>query len=88
MIKTAPGKEGRTKVTFVLPDSGTAVAVVGDFNGWDSGAHPLKRRTNGTRSAAVELDDGRYEYRYLYADGRWASEEGDGDANSVVTVGA
>src|SRR5262249_28600452 len=55
LIKTAkPGRDGTVRVTFALPRDtpGGAVSVVGDFNGWDPFAHPLRRRTNGTRSAA------------------------------------
>lgn len=88
MIKISPSKGGQSKVTFALPDTGTPVAVAGEFNGWDQSSHPLRKRTNGTRSVAIELPEGRYQYRYVYADGRWESEEGDGDANSVVTVGS
>jgi 1,4-alpha-glucan branching enzyme len=57
------------KVTFSVPDSGVPVSVVGEFNDWDPIQHPLKKRSNGTRSAAVELQPGRaYQFRYL-ADG-------------------
>jgi hypothetical protein len=40
------------KLTFSL-DLDRPVSVVGDFNGWDPDAHPLKPRTNGRRSAAA-----------------------------------
>jgi 1,4-alpha-glucan branching enzyme len=56
------------KLTFSL-DLDRPVSVVGDFNGWDPDAHPLKPRTNGRRSAAVTLPPGsRHAFRYL-ADG-------------------
>ncbi|MEI7547841.1 MAG: isoamylase early set domain-containing protein [Actinomycetota bacterium] len=49
--------------------------MVGEFNSWAPGAHPLKKRTNGTRSVTVELPAGRtWEYRYLSADGTWFTD--------------
>ena len=86
MIKTSRSRDGQTKVTFIVPDDGPPVSVVGDFNGWDSSVHRLRRRSNGTRSVAVALPPGRYEYRYLYGEDGWASEPEDGDRNSVVVV--
>ena len=79
MIKTAkPGRDGAVRVTFVLPrdvPSG-AVSVVGDFNGWDPFAHPLRRRTNGTRSATVTVTAGRtVHFRYLAEGGVWFDDE-------------
>lgn len=65
------------KATFVLPvhDVDQPVSVVGDFNGWDPYAHPLKKRSNGTRSVSVELEAGRsYRFKYLAADGAWSTD--------------
>ena len=62
------------KITFALPlaDCDQPVSVVGEFNGWDPHAHPLKKRSNGTRSVSVELEPGRsYRFKYLTADGSW-----------------
>src|SRR5262249_46163970 len=56
LIKTAkPGRNGTVRVTFALPREtpGGAVSVVGDFNGWDPFAHPLRRRGTRTPSATV-----------------------------------
>ena len=67
MITRARTTHG-VKLTFSL-DLDRPVSVVGDFNGWDPAAHPLKPRTNGRRSAAVMLPPGsRHAFRYL-ADG-------------------
>ena len=79
LIKTAkPGRNGKVRVTFALPrdvPSG-AVSVVGDFNGWDPYAHPLRRRTNGTRSASVTVAAGRtLHFRYLAEGGIWFDDE-------------
>ncbi len=77
MIKRTTGSAASgqlTKVTFALPtsDCDQPVSVVGDFNGWDPLAHPLKKRSNGTRSVSVELEAGRrYRFKYLTDDGSW-----------------
>jgi 1,4-alpha-glucan branching enzyme len=77
LIKTAK-RNGAVRVTFVLPRDvpGGAVSVVGDFNGWDPFAHPLRRRANGTRSATVTVPAGRtMHFRYLAEGGIWFDDE-------------
>ena len=72
------------KVTFALPAAETdvAVSVLGDFNGWDPLAHPMKKRSNGTRSATVEVPVGQaVRFKYLAADGSWFC---DPDTETVV----
>jgi 1,4-alpha-glucan branching enzyme len=73
-------KGDATIVTFAVPDAGHPVSVVADFNGWNPYAHPLKRRSNGTRSVAVELPAGTVaRFRYLSGDGRFFDDpDGDG----------
>jgi 1,4-alpha-glucan branching enzyme len=71
MIRTQPidTTERTVKVTFALPDQGVPVSVVGDFNQWNPHAHPLRKRSNGTRSAAITIPVGStVRFRYL-ADG-------------------
>ena len=79
LIKTAkPQRNGMVRVTFALPTDrpGGAVSVVGDFNDWDPFAHPLRRRTNGTRSAAVTVRTGStLRFRYLAEGGIWFDDE-------------
>ena len=91
MIRLARGRSAATTVTFALPVDVGPVSVVGDFNGWTPGAHPLVKRSNGTRSVAVELAPGRFEFRYLADGGVWLDEptapEHAGD-NSIVIVPA
>jgi hypothetical protein len=65
------------KVTFVLPvtDCDLPTSVVGDFNSWDPLAHPLKKRSNGTRSVTLEMPVGAtYHFKYLAHDGSWFCE--------------
>ena len=79
MIKTTrPGRDGTVRVTFALPtdEPRGAVSVVGDFNNWNPFAHPLRRRANGTRSAAVTVPAGTMlHFRYLAEDGVWFNDE-------------
>ena len=79
MIKrTKPGRNGTVRITFALPadEPPGAVSVVGDFNGWNPFAHPLRRRANGTRSAAVTVQAGSMlRFRYLAEGGVWFDDE-------------
>jgi 1,4-alpha-glucan branching enzyme len=73
MIKQEPSGD-LTHVTFVLPgdEPDGKVSVVGDFNDWTPGAHPLVRRSNGTRSVRVAVPAGAaFGFRYLAEGGRW-----------------
>ena len=92
MIKTArPARDGTVRVTFALPadEPCGAVSVVGDFNNWNPFAHPLRRRANGTRSAAVTVRTGStLRFRYLAEGGIWFNDEtapaGDGPDVSIA----
>lgn len=75
MIKIAkPDHDEVVRVTFVLPadEPDGAVSVVGDFNGWNPFTHPLRKRTNGTRSVVVKVPAGsKLHFRYLADGGHW-----------------
>ncbi len=74
MIKRSTGSTDSVKVTFVLgaDECGQPVSVVGDFNAWDPLATPLRKRSNGTRSASLELPvGGSYRFKYLAEGGTW-----------------
>jgi 1,4-alpha-glucan branching enzyme len=90
------GKD-QVKVSFILPGEAVTgkVSVVGDFNDWDTLAHPLRPRSNGTRSVAVTLPRRRrFAFRYLDETGRWhdddaahgSEENGVGGVNGVVAT--
>jgi len=87
------------KFVLVAPHASN-VAVVGDFNDWDSKATPMTRtKTGGTWSVAIRLPAGRHVYAFVVngANGstQWvadptaplAPEDGLGAPNSVVLVG-
>src|SRR5262249_60534708 len=73
-----PGRNGPSRATSPRPadEPSGAVSVVGDFNDWDPFAHPLRPRTNGTRSAAVTVPAGAtLRFRYLAEGGIWFNDE-------------
>ncbi|MEW6444648.1 MAG: isoamylase early set domain-containing protein [Pseudomonadota bacterium] len=57
------------KATFTMPaeelDGVEAVELIGDFNGWEAGTLPMKRKKDGSWSLEIELEPGR-EYQFLY----------------------
>ncbi|MFI5371663.1 MAG: isoamylase early set domain-containing protein [Candidatus Eisenbacteria bacterium] len=89
--------EDGTPVTFVFDAPGAAtVSLVGDFNGWDPHATPLRRSASGGRwTAEVSLDRGLHLYGYVIDDHVWAidpaapltPERTFGRRNSVILVG-
>ena len=71
-------KKGEVKVTFILPkeDVEGKVSVVGDFNAWDPNKNRLVKRSNGTYSVSVKLDEGgHYAFRYFDESGAWRNDE-------------
>lgn len=52
-----------------------SVHLVGDFNGWDEGAHPFsQRRKSDPFTVIVEMDPGRvYFFRYLVNGEQWVN---------------
>lgn len=79
-----------------LPPGAAKVAVVGDFNGWDTSATPMAQlNSNGTWSAKVTLLPGRHIYAYIVNGERWmvdplapqVSDNDFGPANAVVLEG-
>lgn len=94
----APAAGGAQTVHFALvAPRASRVAVVGDFNGWDPVATPMRRLEGGaTWTAAIAVPEGRYAYAFV-VDGRtWmpdptaplAPGDGFGHANSVLVVPA
>lgn len=86
-------KDKKVKITFMQPATGKAVAVLGDFNGWNPAKGRLVKRANGMASHSVAVAPGtRVVFRYRSEDGVWFNDEAAdtyianeyGEANSVV----
>jgi hypothetical protein len=83
-------------VTFVLVAPGArSVTVAGDFNQWQTAAHPLEDRDgDGVWSATLPLDPGRYEYMFVVDGSDWRTDplarrhrpDGFGRDNAVLEI--
>lgn len=64
----------KKKETFALaaPEA-KSVMVAGDFTGWELSPKNLKRTKNGSWQMQVNLEPGRYEYRFI-VDGQWVDD--------------
>jgi 1,4-alpha-glucan branching enzyme len=84
MLKFTNSREHEVvKITFSLPasDCDQPVSVLGDFNGWNPYAHPLRKRSNGMRSTTIEVEAGQtIRFKYLDADGNWFCDPDTGTA--------
>jgi hypothetical protein len=85
-----------TVVQFVLVAPGaSSVALVGDFNDWDTTTTPMRPvRNGGLWSVTVPLASGRHRYAFLVDGSRWLADpsaprapDDFGTPSSVVTVG-
>jgi 1,4-alpha-glucan branching enzyme len=81
-------------IEFRLRDlSARDVSIVGDFNKWETKAHPMRKDESGVWTQAVTVSPGRYEYR-IYADGQWLNDPNNplrcancfGTENNVLVV--
>ena len=94
--KTKLTNNKKVKVSFEMPPECGAqtVMLVGDFNGWDKAATPLKKRKkDGVFAVALTLAAGQsYQFRYWLDGIRWENDwaaddyvlNGYGEDNSVV----
>ncbi|MFN8429617.1 MAG: isoamylase early set domain-containing protein [Spirosomataceae bacterium] len=87
------------KVTFELSADqvqGKEVALLGDFNNWNSTDTQLKKQKGGTFKATIELPVGQeLQFRYLIDGANWINDEAadkyvpsgvSADLNSVVVL--
>lgn len=57
---------------FLAPEA-KQVFLVGDFNNWDTGAHPMKKHEGERWETSIDLKPGRYEYRF-FVDSKWEND--------------
>ena len=86
----------RAYVRFVFQaDSARSVAVVGDFNDWDTGTTPLSRLSGtDTWTAMVPLPEGVHEYMFVVDGDRFMSDplaaryrdDGFGNRNALIEL--
>lgn len=64
------------KVTFTVPaEEAKKVAVVGDFNDWDTSSASLRKLKNGTFKGTIDFEkDNSYEFRYV-VDGMYVNDD-------------
>ena len=48
-----------------LAPQATSVSVVGDFNQWKPGTHPLRKQVDGSWQGTVSLTHGHHRYAFL-----------------------
>ena len=75
------------KVTFrfekEIAEGAEKVALVGDFNNWDTDALEMKKLKSGEFTSLIELEKGKqYQFRYLVNGKEWCN---DLKADSYVT---
>jgi hypothetical protein len=82
-------------VRFVFVGDARSVALVGDFNAWQTGATPLVPAGSRSWSVSLTLPRGRYEYAFIVDGKRWeadpfapASADEFDTRSSIVTVGS
>lgn len=78
MIKKAPIKgSDKVAVTFettIRPEA-RSIALVGDFNGWDPSAHPMKQRKDGGWFITLRLPKKRdWQYRFVVDGSDWVTD--------------
>lgn len=64
-------------VTFTLPGGieAESASLVGDFNGWNPQAHPMRKGEDGRWRVSAELETGReYQFRYLVNAQEWHND--------------
>jgi anti-sigma factor RsiW len=88
--------EGRYREVVMVYDAPAArsVAVVGDFNGWNTEKHLMVRQGSGPWRARLRLPAGIYQYGFIVNGNKWVSdpqaekllEDGFGRENSLLLI--
>ena len=83
------------RLVLVQPEA-AAVAVAGDFNGWNPARTPLMRAASGAWTATITLKPGRYQYMFVVDGKQWVTDplasdvnaDGFGQRNAVLEIEA
>jgi 1,4-alpha-glucan branching enzyme len=67
-------KEKKRETFELVEPNASTVVLVGDFTAWEQNPIPLKKQKDGVWRAAVPLDPGNHEYRFL-VDGQWRDDD-------------
>ncbi|EAQ64304.1 isoamylase N-terminal domain protein [Marinomonas sp. MED121] len=79
------------KVKFALSKEQVAnaksIALVGEFNNWDTSATPMRKQKSGVFASTIDLAvDQTYQFRYLLDGNIWINDESaDGYVSSQVS---
>lgn len=76
LTKVYSKKTRQTRVTFELPAELNAqtACLCGEFNSWDTTAHPMKRRKDGSFTLTIPLEAGAHRFRYILDGERWEND--------------
>jgi hypothetical protein len=94
-VMSASSSKQMMEFVFVAP-SASSVAIVGDFNDWEEGGSPMRRKNQpGVWTITIPLAPGRYHYTFVVDGTEWVAdplaprtmEDDFGRPNSVITVG-
>lgn len=81
-LKTKPICKVTFKIEAAVSNAAPKAHVVGEFNGWSTSAHPMKRLKDGGFTATIALEKGReYQFRYWLGQQHW---ENDNEADRQV----
>lgn len=86
-------KAGDIVIELDWPDAST-VHIAGEFNNWQAGDIALDKGDDGMWRATLNLEAGRYEYKFIIDGGQWVEDPANPDKvpdpyggnNSVLTV--
>ena len=91
--QAAPLRANEARVFRCRAATAREVSVVGDFNGWDPAANPLRPAGDGRWQTEVRLPEGSHEYTYLVdgeavtpADADATVDDGFGGRNGLIQV--
>ncbi len=99
-MRAEPLADGRWRVTFTLAAahavSAQSAAVAGDFTGWQGQAVAMKRASDGSFSAVIDVPPGTRRYKFIVDGTRWiadpanprGTDDGNSGKNSVIDLGA